>query len=128
MYSLNLRRLNAADADFSQQLDQLLQFEASHEESVQGRVKTILAAVKSRGDEALLEYTNLFDRRTLTAISEVIIDRAQLQAALARIPADQAEALQQAAERVRDYHSRQQQPSWSYQDDQGNLLGQKVTP
>ncbi|HMU66156.1 MAG TPA: histidinol dehydrogenase, partial [Cellvibrionaceae bacterium] len=73
-------------------------------------------------------YTNLFDRRTLTAISEVIIDRAQLQAALARIPADQAEALQQAAERVRDYHSRQQQPSWSYQDDQGNLLGQKVTP
>lgn len=128
MYPLNLRRLNAADADFNEQLDQLLQFEASHEEAVEGRVKTILAAVKSRGDEALLEYTNQFDRRTLSSIDEVIIDKAQLDAALARIPLEQAEALQQAAQRVRDYHERQQQPSWSYRDEDGNLLGQKVTP
>lgn len=128
MYSLNLRRLDAADADFAQQLDQLLQFEASHEEAVEGRVKTILAGVRARGDAALLEYTNQFDRRALTDISHVIIDKAQLQAALARIPAHQAAALQQAAERVRSYHERQQQPSWSYTDADGNMLGQKVTP
>lgn len=128
MYSLNLRRLDAADADFAQQLDQLLQFESSHEEAVEGRVKTILAGVRARGDAALLEYTNQFDRRALTDISQVIIDKAQLRAALARIPAHQAAALQHAAERVRSYHERQQQPSWSYTDADGNMLGQKVTP
>ena len=128
MYPLTLRRLTTAAPDFTQTLSQLLMFEASHEEAVEGRVKSILAAVKSRGDEALLEYTNQFDRRSITAMADIIVEKPALMAALARIPAAESEALQQAAERIRSYHMHQLQPSWSYQDDQGNLLGQKVTP
>jgi histidinol dehydrogenase len=128
MLPLNLRRLTTADPEFTQQLSQLLQFEASHEEAVEGRVKAILADIRTRGDAALLEYTCQFDRRTLPDISAIVIERPALQAALERIPADQASALYQAAERIRNYHTRQQQPSWSYTDEEGNLLGQKVTP
>ncbi|HEY6528270.1 MAG TPA: histidinol dehydrogenase [Cellvibrionaceae bacterium] len=128
MYPLTLRRLSSADPEFSQQLGQLLQFEASHEEAVEGRVKTILAGIRTRGDAALLEYTCQFDRRTLSDISAIVIEKSALQAALERIPTAQADALYQAAERVRSYHTRQQQPSWSYTDEEGNLLGQKVTP
>jgi histidinol dehydrogenase len=128
MHLLTLRRLSTAAPDFPQALSQLLMFEASHEEAVEGRVKTILAAIKSRGDTALLEYTNQFDRRNLTAITDIIVEKPALLAALERIPAAEAAALHQAAERIRSYHTRQQQPSWSYTDEDGNLLGQKVTP
>lgn len=128
MYPLNLRRLSTTDAAFSQQLDQLLRYEAGHEEAVEGRVKAILAAVRARGDAAVLEYTCQFDRRELTDIKSIIIDKPALLAALERIPAEQAQALRQAAERIQAYHEHQQQPSWSYTDAEGNLLGQKVTP
>ncbi|MEY4590102.1 MAG: hypothetical protein RL497_2178 [Pseudomonadota bacterium] len=125
---LTLRRLTTAAPDFSQTLSQLLMFETSHEATVEGRVKTILAEVKSRGDSALLEYTNQFDRRNITAIADIIVEKPTLLAALERIPAAAAAALHQAAERIRSYHNHQLQPSWSYTDADGNLLGQKVTP
>jgi histidinol dehydrogenase len=76
----------------------------------------------------VLEYTCQFDRRELSGIESVIIEKPALLAALQRIPREQAQALQQAAKRIHAYHSRQQQPSWSYTDEDGNLLGQKVTP
>lgn len=128
MPPVNLRRLTTADSDFATALEHLLHYDAGHEDAVEARVKQILAAVRSRGDEALLEYTNQFDRRNLANIESVILDKAILQAALARIPERQANALYQAAERIKSYHLRQLQSSWTYTDDDGNVLGQKVTP
>lgn len=128
MPPVNLRRLTTADSDFATALKHLLHYDAGHEDAVEARVKQILAAVRSRGDEALLEYTNQFDRRNLANIESVILDKAILQAALARIPERQANALYQAAERIKSYHLRQLQSSWTYTDDDGNVLGQKVTP
>lgn len=128
MPPVNLRRLTTADPDFAISLEHLLHYDAGHEESVDARVKQILAAVRSRGDAALLEYTNQFDRRDLANIQAVVLDKPLLQAALERIPKLQANALQQAAERIKSYHLRQLQSSWTYTDDDGNVLGQKVTP
>ena len=97
--SLNLRRLDAADADFAQQLDQLLQFEASHEEAVEGRVKTILAGVRARGDAACRYKTNSTAARPNRYIPSNYRSSATAGGPRA-FPAHQAAALQQAAERV----------------------------
>src|SRR6185295_10013603 len=92
---------------------------------------SILADVQSRGDAAVLEYTKRFDGVDVSSVSALEISQAELQAALASIPAKQRVALEAAARRVRSYHERQLEAcgrSWSYRDEDGTLLGQKVTP
>lgn len=126
--SLAIRRLNAADADFSKQLDHLLSWESVSDESVNQRVLEIIATVRSRGDAALLEFTERFDGLAAQSMSELILPRERLELALSRIPAEQRQALEQAAQRVRQYHERQKQESWHYQEADGTILGQQVTP
>lgn len=126
--TLNIRKLSANDASFEQELDQLLAWETVSNDAVQGIVKEVLQAVRTRGDEALLEYTARFDRLELATGAELEIPKSELEAALERIPADQRSGLELAAERVRLYHERQVQSSWSYEEDDGTMLGQQVTP
>jgi histidinol dehydrogenase len=92
------------------------------------RVRGILRDVAGRGDAAVVEYTNRFDRRDAASMADLTVERAQLEAALERLPAEQRQALEAAAERVSDYHARQKQDSWHYRDAHGTLLGQQVTP
>lgn len=125
---LKIRRLSASAAGFRQELDQLLAWETVSNDSINDTVKEVVLAVKNRGDEALLEYTARFDRLNLETGADLEISHTELQAALARIPADQRESLQIAAQRVRAYHERQVQESWSYVEADGTLLGQQVTP
>lgn len=125
---LKIRRLSASAAGFREELDQLLAWETVSNDSINDTVKEVVLAVKNRGDAALLEYTARFDRLTLQAGADLEIPHSELQAALARIPADQRESLQIAAQRVRAYHERQVQESWSYVEADGTLLGQQVTP
>jgi histidinol dehydrogenase len=98
------------------------------DEEVGERVRGILRDVAGRGDAAVVEYTNRFDRRDATSMADLTVERAQLEAALERLPAEQRQALEAAAERVSDYHARQKQDSWHYRDAHGTLLGQQVTP
>ena len=120
--------LNTQDADFDAKLAALTAWSEERDAEVAERVHGILRDVARRGDEALVEYTARFDRRELSDASELVVGPEQLQAALARIPAEQREALEAAAERVRLYHEKQKQDSWSYREADGTLLGQQVTP
>ncbi|WP_111657307.1 histidinol dehydrogenase [Isoalcanivorax indicus] len=124
---MKTNRLNTADADFDTRLAALTAWSEERDAEVAQRVRDIIAQVRQRGDAAVVEYTNRFDQRDVADISELELTREQLDAALARIPAAQREALEAAAERVRDYHTRQRQESWDYQDADGTLLGQQIT-
>ncbi|MBY6033556.1 histidinol dehydrogenase [Marinobacter daepoensis] len=123
-----ITRLNTAQSDFDSALASLLAWDDSVDHQVNESVRHILHEVKNRGDAAVLEFTAKFDRLNAGAVAELEMDGARLKAALAQIPQDQREALEKAAARVRDYHERQNQASWQYQDEDGTVLGQKVTP
>jgi len=126
--TLRIRRLKSADADFDTQLDSLLAFEAEVDEAVQESVRAIVREVRARGDAALIEYTNRFDRRQVRTAAELEVPLSQLQGAREALPTALRSALEAAAERIRTYHERQRQESWSYTEEDGTLLGQKVTP
>ena len=123
-----IKRFSSSDTDFKQRLDVLLAFESAQDESVDKTVAAILADVKARGDGAVVEYTNRFDRLSAQSMAELELSRQELQQALDGLPNDQREALEAAARRVRSYHERQPLQSWQYEEADGTLLGQKVTP
>lgn len=123
-----IRRLNASDTDFSQQLEQLLSWESVSDDSVNQRVLDIIAAVRQQGDAALVEFTRQFDGLEVAEMGDLILPRERLEAALDKITPEQRQALEAAAERVRSYHEHQQQDSWQYTEANGTVLGQKVTP
>ena len=128
MTDISITRLNASQSDFDSSLAKLLAWEDSVDHQVNESVRHILHEVKTRGDSAVLEFTEKFDRVKAGSVAELEIGQDRLQQALKAIPEDQRVALEQAAERVRSYHERQNQASWQYEDEDGTVLGQKVTP
>jgi histidinol dehydrogenase len=124
---MKLRRLKSADAAFNDQLQSLLSNTDEATAEINRTVKSILADVKTRGDAALLEYTNRFDDRD-AAIEDLEIPASELEKALESIPAELRKGLEHAASRVREYHEKQKLESWLYKDNEGNTLGQQVTP
>ena len=125
---IDIKRFSTRDADFWSRLDALLAFDGAQDKSVEQTVTTILAEVKARGDDAVLEYTNRFDRLAARTLDQLEISRDELQHALDGLPNDQREALELAASRVRSYHLHQPLQSWQYEEADGTLLGQKVSP
>nr|WP_315169657.1 histidinol dehydrogenase [uncultured Limnohabitans sp.] len=124
-------QLNTADAGFEAAFAARLHWSADTDAAIEQRVADILADVQKRGDAAVLEYTQRFDSLQAVDVKALEITQAELQAALDSLPAVQREALQAAAARVRKYHEAQKKASgesWSYRDEDGTLLGQKVTP
>lgn len=126
--SFELRTLDTQQADFGESLDKLLAWESVSDPQVQQTVLDILQQVKSRGDEAVIEYTNRFDHLQAQNMAELEIGQDQLREALEKLPEDQRKALLTAAERVRRYHERQRQDSWQYEEEDGTVLGQQVMP
>jgi len=130
--NITIRKLDSTTDGFKQQLSKLLAFEAETDDAIESAVSKILADVKARGDAAVLEYTNKFDRIPGGAPSMAAFDLTQdeLQAALDALPAAQRAALQTAAERIRVFHERQKQElnGFTYTEPDGTLLGQRVTP
>ncbi|VAW59869.1 Histidinol dehydrogenase, partial [hydrothermal vent metagenome] len=126
--SLNIAQLKTAQSDFWKKLDETLAWESVSDEAVFNTVNHILKDVKKRGDAAVIEYTNKFDRVNIKNISELEISKSQLNASLNKIPAQQREALEKAAARVRAYAEHQKIESWNYTEDDGTFLGQQVTP
>ena len=123
-----IARLSTRDADFDARLARLTAFDAAQDETVDATVAEILAAVKSRGDAAVLEYTARFDGVKAAALAELELPRARLARARDALPAGQREALEQAAVRVRRYHEKQLAQSWQYTEADGTVLGQKLMP
>jgi len=128
MKGSTIKRLDASEAGFLPALDQLIAWDMVSDAGVESTVADILQQVRSRGDAALVEYSNRFDRRDCDSISDFCLQTEQLQQALESIDSETRAALETAAERIRDYHSHQLQQSWQYQEDDGTLLGQQITP
>jgi histidinol dehydrogenase len=122
-----IKHLTTIAADFDSSLQSLLSSSDEPNQSVLDTVSNIIADVRARGDIALLEYTNRFDRRT-ASIESLEISQQDLDAALNRIPDALRSSLEHAASRVREFHDKQKQTTWTYEDAVGNVLGQKVTP
>ena len=123
--------LSTANTTFEADFKARLHWSAETDAGIEDVVANILRDVQTRGDAAVLEYTNRFDGLNATSMASLELTQAELKAAFDAIPADQRDALQAAAKRVRSYHEAQKKAngeSWSYRDDDGTLLGQKVTP
>ncbi len=123
--------LSTASSTFDADFKARLHWSAQTDAAIEQRVADIVADVQRRGDAAVLEYTARFDGLNAASVAELELTQAELQAAFETIPAVQREALQAAAHRVRSYHEAQKKASgesWSYRDEDGTLLGQKVTP
>ena len=124
-------RLNTTASDFEAQFAARLHWSADTDHAIEQRVADILGDVKQRGDAAVLEYTARFDGLQAASMAELELTQADFKAAFDGLPAAQREALQSAARRVRSYHEAQKKASgesWTYRDEDGTLLGQKVTP
>jgi histidinol dehydrogenase len=124
---MKIRRLSTTDTDFDSALKALLAFETAQDDSIDVVVANILKDVKLRGDAAVLEYTNRFDKTNASSMVDLELSQTELQAALQGLPADQRTALKDAADRVRRYHEKQVMQSWTYEEEDGTLLGQQVT-
>ena len=125
---MKVKRLNAKDAGFQQQLQDLLAWESVSDDQVLQTVNDILKSIRQRGDQALLEYTAKFDRLQAQAVTELEMPAARLQQAFDNISAEAQQALQQSASRIRSYAENQKMQSWQYTEEDGTVLGQQVSP
>lgn len=123
-----MKWLNSSAADFWQTMDQLLAWESVSDDAVVNTVKTILSDVRTDGDDALVRYTNRFDRRETSCAAELEIPHHRLRQAYESLPVEGQQALSTAAARIRSYHEKQVQSSWHYVEADGTMLGQQVTP
>ena len=123
-----ISKLSTRDEGFTQTLSALIAWDMVSDTDVEDAVIAILRQVKAQGDQALIELTNRFDHRQVEEISQLEIGQDQLQQALESIDSETRNALEIAAERIRDYHNHQEQPSWQYQEADGTVLGQQITP
>ncbi|SBS37109.1 Histidinol dehydrogenase [Marinomonas spartinae] len=126
--NLNIREFSTGSDGFLTELESLLAWDSVSDLSVQDAVTNIVNQVRQHGDASVIEFTNKFDRRQVTSAAELEISREEMAAAKLRVSDELTASLEAAAKRVHDYHERQKQPSWQYQEADGTILGQKVTP
>ncbi|MGJ8690291.1 MAG: histidinol dehydrogenase [Gammaproteobacteria bacterium] len=126
--ALPIKRLDTREEGFDAALQQMLNRSLLGNPQVNAVVSDILSAVRTRGDQAVIEYTNRFDKRAVQAMEALTVTQEQMAISLERLPQKQASALREAADRIRDYHEKQKTGSWQYEDADGSVYGQKVTP
>lgn len=125
---VDIARLSTTQPDFWAALRRLTDWDAGHEHRVEDVVRDILADVRRDGDAAVLRYTQKFDRLSVASLSELDLPLSRLEEAFRALPAEQREALEFAERRIRAYAERQTIEGFSYDDGDGTVLGQKVTP
>lgn len=127
MSALSISKLDTANAEFQQQLANLLAWDESDDLEIHQRVLNIIADVRKRGDQAVIEYTNRFDQTEFSKAEDFILAKETLKQAWDGLPAKEADALNIAAKRIRAYAEKQKMESWQYTEEDGTLLGQKIT-
>ncbi|SJM70199.1 histidinol dehydrogenase [Psychrobacter piechaudii] len=123
-----MRILTSTDANFDQQLTELLAFETVNDKDLLEAVDAIIHQVRQTGDEAVLELTQKFDSHPAASMQDLVLTQNELKAAYDALEESIKFALDTAADRIKSFHQRQVQETWEYTDDLGNRLGQKVTP
>lgn len=124
---LTIARLHAADGEFTRDLDRLLGQASDVDPGVSAVVAEIIATVRRDGDAALLEYTRQFDRRDVQRMEQLEVSAQAMDEAVQQVAPQQLQALEMAAQRIRDFHRHQYQQSWQYTEDDGTVLGQHIT-
>ena len=127
MAELQIQRLASTSPDFAATFRSLSQTLVETSDEIERSVRDIIGTVRERGDAALVEYTNRFDRRQVNSVGELELGARQIEQALHGLDADMRSALVAAADRVRVYHEHQLQTSWDYTEPNGTVLGQQVT-
>ena len=127
MTALKITRLDNTTPDFDSQLKSLLAWDETDDLEVHQRVLDIIANVRKNGDKAVLEYSNQFDQTQFKKATDFELSIDTLKQAWDSLSAEKAEALQTAANRVRAYAEEQKMQSWQYTEDDGTVLGQKIT-
>ncbi len=123
-----MNKFSTQDRDFDTKLNSLIAWESASNEEVGRSVEKIINDVKVNGDASVLDYTNQFDSLKAESISELIVSKERLKESFDNLAIEQKNALLIAAERIKSYHQNQVQESWSYLEDDGSMLGQKITP
>lgn len=123
----NIKRLDATQSNFNEELDTLLSRETDTGADVQQTVAKIVENVRKRGDAALCEYTQKFDSWSCTP-ADIEISKARMQEAWTSLTDTDRAALKLASTRIRTYHKHQRQGNWEFTDDAGLTLGQRITP
>ncbi|HIF47099.1 histidinol dehydrogenase [Candidatus Thioglobus sp.] len=123
-----ITKLSSSQADFQQNLGDLLSWESVSNNDVAKTVDDIIANIRKTGDQALIKYTNQFDRMNAADMGELTVNLSTLKDAFDNLADKEKTALQTAADRVRIYHQKQKQETWTYTEDDGTMLGQKITP
>lgn len=121
-----VRIYDSTALDFDTAFEQLVARVDDVDENIEVRVRDIISRVRKDGDTALLELTARFDDLHVEHAQALEVSPARLEQALSAMPSERRDALQLAAARVRSYHEHQRQESWSYEDDEGMLLGQQI--
>ena len=123
-----INKFSTQDRDFDSKLNSLIAWESASNEEVVRSVEKIINDVKVNGDASVLDYTNQFDSLKAESISELIVSKERLKESFDNLAIEQKNALLIAAERIKSYHQNQVQESWTYLEDDGSMLGQKITP
>lgn len=123
-----MRRLSTQDQNFKQIFAELLAFETVNDPQLVQTVDQIIADVRQHGDQHVLKLTQQFDRHPAHQFSDLELSQEQLKSAFEGLTIETRDALELAAKRIRSFHQAQKQEGWTYVDDLGNTLGQKVTP
>ena len=120
-------RLSTLQPDFDARFATLVTVDAAEDSAIEAAVAGIVDDVRKRGDPAVLEYTRRFDRVATDSIAALELTASHMQAATAALAPAMRDALEQAAVRIRSFHERQKLQSWQYSDEDGTVLGQRVT-
>ena len=123
-----INKLSSKDQNFTTQLKALTSWDNSSNEEVNSTVKKIIDDVIQNGDQSVLDYTRKFDSVDKGSISELVISKEKLKESFGSLDEEQKTALSISADRIRSYHQKQIQESWSYTEDDGTVLGQKIIP
>lgn len=123
-----MRLLDSSQPDFNKQLTALLCRESEEDRGLEETVREIISAVRHRGDAAVLEYTSQFDNLDAKSVAELELSTAQIETITARVGAELAQAINDAAHRIRQFHKKEMADSWHSRESNGTVLGQKITP
>jgi histidinol dehydrogenase len=124
---MKISRLDSSDDNFDADLKRLLAWDSATDDAVFATVNEILRDVKTKGDEALLEYSRRFDQLEAASVVDLEMSAQRLQQAFESISVAEREALSQAAARIRSYAEHQKLESFEYTEDDGTLLGQQIS-
>lgn len=123
-----IAKLTSTQSDFQEKLSSLLAWDGVSNKEVVQTVDDIITNIRNNGDDALIDYTNKFDNVNASSMTDLTIKLPALKQAFETLNKKQKSALTIAADRVRLYHKKQKQSTWTYTEDDGTMLGQKITP